>query len=44
MNKYFLINTEKNLAEIRLVVFEKKAKNTPLFPTNDVIETTAKLL
>jgi len=27
MNKCFLLNPEKNLAQIRLVVFEKNAKN-----------------
>jgi len=27
MNKCFLLNTEKNLTHIRLVVFEKNAKN-----------------
>jgi len=28
MNKCFLLNPEKNLAQIRLVVFEKNVKNT----------------
>jgi len=28
MNKCFLLNTEKNLAQIRLVVYEKNAKGT----------------
>jgi len=27
INKCFLLNSEKNLAQIRLVVFEKNAKN-----------------
>jgi len=32
MNKCFLLNPEKkNLVQICLVVFEKNAKNTPLF-------------
>jgi len=35
MNKYFLLNPEKKLAQIRLIVFEK---NAPLIPTNDVTE------
>jgi len=30
MNKCFFLNPEKNLAQIRLVVFEKHAKNAPL--------------
>jgi len=38
MNKCFLINPEKNLAQIRLVVFKKNAKNAPLIPENDVTE------
>jgi len=38
MNKCFLLNPEKNLAQIRLVVFEKNAKNAPLIPKNDVTE------
>jgi len=33
--KFFLLNLEKNLAQIRLVVFEK---NAPLIPKNDVTE------
>jgi len=31
MNKCFLLNLEKNLAQIRLVVYEK---NAPLIPKN----------
>jgi len=38
MNKCFLLNSEKNLAQIRLVIFENNAKNAPLIPKNDVIE------
>jgi len=38
MNKCFLLNPEKNLAQIRLVIFEK---NAPLFPKNDVTEPKA---
>jgi len=30
INKCFLQNPEKKLAQIRLVVFEKNAKNAPL--------------
>jgi len=41
MNKYFLLNPEKNLAQIRFVVFEK---NAPLMPKNDVPEPKARLL
>jgi len=41
MNKCFLLNLEKNLAQIRLVVFEK---NVPLIPKNDVTELKARLL
>jgi len=36
--KCFLLNPEKNLAQIHLVVFKKNAKNAPLIPKNDVIE------
>jgi len=35
MNKCFLLNPEKNLTQIRLVIFEK---NAHLTPKNDVIE------
>jgi len=31
MNKRCLLNPEKNLAQIRLVVFEKNAKNSHIF-------------
>jgi len=41
MNKCFLLNPEKNLAQIRLVVLSKKA---PLIPKNDVTEPKARLL
>jgi len=41
MNKRFLLNPEKNLAQIRLVILEK---NAPLIPKNDVTEPKAKLL
>jgi len=34
LNKCFLLNLEKNLAQIRLVVFEKNAKNAHLIPKN----------
>jgi len=43
MNKCFLLNPEKNLAQIRLVIFEKDAKNAPLIPKNDVTEPKARL-
>jgi len=38
MNKCFILNPEKNLTQIRLVVFEK---STPLIPKNDVTEPKA---
>jgi len=41
MNKSFLLNPEKNLVQIRLVVF---AKNEPLIPKNDVTEPKARWL
>jgi len=41
MNKCFLLNPEKNLAQIRPVVFEK---NAPLIPKNDVTEPKTRLL
>jgi len=41
MNKCFLLNPEKLLVQIRIVVFEK---NAPLIPKNDVTEPKAKLL
>jgi len=36
--------TKKNLTQIRLVVFEKNAKNVPLIPKNDITEPKAMLL
>jgi len=44
MYKCFLLNPEKNLAQTRLVVFEKKAKNTSLILKNDVTEPKSRLL
>jgi len=44
MNKCFLLNLEKNLAQIRLVVFEKNAKNAALILKIDVTEPKARLL
>jgi len=44
MNKCFLLNPKKNLAQIRLAVFEKDAKNTHFNSKNDVTEPKAKLL
>jgi len=41
MNKCFLLNLEKKLSHIHLVVFEKNAKNEPLIPKNDVPEPKA---
>jgi len=41
INKCFLLNPEKNLAQIRLVVFEK---NVPLIPKNDVTDPKTKRL
>jgi len=41
MNKCFLLNCEKNLAQIRFVVFET---NAPLILKNDVAEQKARLL
>jgi len=43
MNKNFLLNLEKKLAQIRLVVSKKNAKNAPLIPKNDVTELKARL-
>jgi len=40
MNKCFLLNPEKNLAQIRLVVFEI---NAPLIPKNVVTDPKARL-
>jgi len=44
MNKCFLLNPEKNLAQIRLVVFEKTQKMHTLIPKNDITEPKARLL
>jgi len=44
MNKCFLLNPEKKLAQIRFVVFEKKAKYASLIAKNDVREPKARLL
>jgi len=41
LNKCFLLNPEKNLAQIRFVVFEI---NAPLIPKNDVTESKARRL
>jgi len=41
IKKYFLLNPEKSLVQIRLVVFEK---NALLIPKNDVTGPTARLL
>jgi len=41
INKCFLLNPEKKLAQIRLDVFEKNAKNAPSIPKNDVTEPKA---
>jgi len=38
INKCFLLNPEKNLAQIRLVVFEKNTKTHTLIPKNYVIK------
>jgi len=43
MNKRFSQTLKKNLAQIRLLVFEKNAKTHTLFPKNDVTETKARL-
>jgi len=43
-NKCILLNPEKDLAQIRLVVFKKNAKNPPLIPKNDVTVPKARLL
>jgi len=42
--KYFLLNPEKNLAQIRLFVFKKNAENAPLILKNDVTEPKARRL
>jgi len=41
MNKCFLLNSEKNLAQIRFVIFEK---NVPSIVKNDVTEPKDRLL
>jgi len=41
MKKCFLLNPEKNLAQIRLIASEKSA---PLIPKNDVTETKIRRL
>jgi len=38
MNKCFLLNPKKSLAQIRLIVFEKNEKDAPLIPKHDVTE------
>jgi len=42
--KCFLLNVEKKLAQIGLVVLEKIAKLAPLISKNDVTEPKARLL
>jgi len=44
MNKCFLVNPEKKLAHIHIVVFDKNAKDAPTLPKNDVTEPKARLL
>jgi len=45
MNKSFLLNPEKNLTQIRLIVFkEKNEKTHPLISKNNITEPKAKLL
>jgi len=41
MNKCLFLNSEKKLAQLRLIVFEK---NVSLIPKNDVTEPKARLL
>jgi len=41
INKCYLLNPEKNFAQIHLVVFEK---NAPSIPKNDVTDSKATLL
>jgi len=42
MNNCFLLNLKpRKMAQIRLVVFKKNAKTTPLFPKNDITEPKA---
>jgi len=44
MNKCFLLNPDKNLVHIRLVVFEKNAKTHTIISKNDVNKQKARLL
>jgi len=44
MNKRFFLNLEKNLAQIRLFVFEKNTKTHTLISKNNVTEPKARLL
>jgi len=44
INKCFLLNPEKKLAQIRFVGFWEKRKNASLIPKNDVTEPKARLL
>jgi len=44
VNKCFLLNPEKNLAQIRLVIFEKNAKTHTFISKNDVTKPKARLL
>jgi len=44
INKCLLLNPEKKLAQICLVVFEKNVKNAHLNLKNDVTEPKARLL
>jgi len=44
INKYFLVNPEKKLTQIRLVAFEKNAKMHILILKSDVTEPKARLL
>jgi len=42
VNKCFLLNSEKKMAQIRFVVFKKNTKKNA--PKNDIIEPKARLL
>jgi len=44
MNKYFLLNPEKKLAQIRFIFFEKNTKYAPLISKKDVTEPKARFL
>jgi len=44
MISVFSYTLNKNLAQIRLVVFEKKNRNVPLITKNDVTEPKARIL